>query len=75
MLMRTSAVPPNGCNSLRDMRIAVAQLLLATGNPAVVVAILNEAAVAILRTSEGLNARESRHLIAQIEDAISPMRS
>ena len=57
------------------MRIAVAQLLLATGNPAVVVAILNESRCCNLAHSEGLNARESRHLIAQIEDAISPMRS
>jgi hypothetical protein len=73
--MRTSAVLAHSCKSLRDMRIAVAQVALTTKTQQLLLQSLTKAGAAILRTSEGLNVRKSRHVIARIEDAVFLMRS
>ena len=55
------------------MKIIGAQAPVTTWSANVVVAILNEAGVAIWRTSETLKARRPSYLIAQIEDASPSM--
>jgi hypothetical protein len=74
-LMRTSAMPSHGCNALRDMGVSVAPVLLPAKSQQLLLQSSANAAAAILRTSKGLNAPKSRHVIARIEDAVSLMRS